>query len=240
MGKKGKRIGLALGAGGARGLAHIGVLRVLEKEEIPIDLIVGTSIGALVGGAYASGMTPDNLEQKVDEYLNSSEFQSSAIKAFESAHEKGDVGFTQKIQSYLKNRYYVVQAMFKPGILSNEDLERLLQLNIKEFWTTTLQMGFPAGGSGEKLEEALDQLCQAAESSVINGCALIILSDRKLPEDLVPIPALLVGAWTARFFGRPLRRRTECLRELLRCQSIGRKWPVGKLGIGGPVRQRSH
>ena len=73
-----KRIGLALGGGGARGLAHIGVLRVLEREGIPIDLIVGTSIGALVGGAYASGSSPDELQKRVDAYLNSAEFQSSA------------------------------------------------------------------------------------------------------------------------------------------------------------------
>ena len=58
---KKKRIGLALGGGGARELAHIGVLMVLEREGIPIDLIVGTSIGALVGGAYTSGINPGEL-----------------------------------------------------------------------------------------------------------------------------------------------------------------------------------
>ena len=47
------KVGLALGGGGARGLAHIGVLEVLEKEGIPIDMIAGTSIGALVGAVYA-------------------------------------------------------------------------------------------------------------------------------------------------------------------------------------------
>jgi NTE family protein len=76
-----------------------------------------------VGGAYASGMSPDELEGRVDEYLHSPEFQSSAIKAFESAHERGEMGLTKKIQSYLKNHFYVVQAMFKPGILSSEDFE---------------------------------------------------------------------------------------------------------------------
>ena len=43
------RIGLALGGGGARGFAHIGALRVLEQEKIPIDIIVGTSVGSLIG-----------------------------------------------------------------------------------------------------------------------------------------------------------------------------------------------
>ncbi len=49
-------IGLALGSGSVRGMAHLGVLRVLEAEGIPIDMIAGTSVGSLVGGAYAAGM----------------------------------------------------------------------------------------------------------------------------------------------------------------------------------------
>ena len=59
------RIGLVLGGGGARGAAHIGVLRELERLRIPIDAIAGTSMGAVVGGLYASGMTPAELEDLV-------------------------------------------------------------------------------------------------------------------------------------------------------------------------------
>ena len=54
-GLRGKKVGLALGGGGARGLAHIGVLEVLEREGIPIDVIAGTSAGALAGALYAQG-----------------------------------------------------------------------------------------------------------------------------------------------------------------------------------------
>jgi NTE family protein len=57
-------VGVALGGGFARGIAHIGVLRVLEENEIPIDLLAGTSVGALVGAAYASGTTLDELERQ--------------------------------------------------------------------------------------------------------------------------------------------------------------------------------
>jgi len=55
------RIGLVLGGGGARGVAHIGVLRELERMRIPVDCIAGTSMGALVGGVYASGMSTDEM-----------------------------------------------------------------------------------------------------------------------------------------------------------------------------------
>jgi NTE family protein len=59
------RVGLVLGGGGARGVAHIGVLHELERQRIPIDAIVGTSMGAIVGGLYASGMNTGELEQLV-------------------------------------------------------------------------------------------------------------------------------------------------------------------------------
>lgn len=57
------KIGLALGGGAVRGAAHVGVLKVLEQESIPIDLIAGTSVGSLVGGLYASGMKITEIEK---------------------------------------------------------------------------------------------------------------------------------------------------------------------------------
>jgi NTE family protein len=60
------RIGLVLGGGGARGAAHIGVLQELERLRVPIDAIAGTSMGAIVGGLYASGRTPAELEELVN------------------------------------------------------------------------------------------------------------------------------------------------------------------------------
>jgi NTE family protein len=59
------RIGLALSGGGARGTAHIGVLKVLEELRVPVHCVAGTSMGAVVGGAYASGSTPKKLEEIV-------------------------------------------------------------------------------------------------------------------------------------------------------------------------------
>src|SRR5271157_3402349 len=56
------RVGVALEGGGALGLAHIGVLRWFEQHHIPIDYLSGNSMGALVGGMYATGKSPDQLE----------------------------------------------------------------------------------------------------------------------------------------------------------------------------------
>lgn len=57
------KIGLALGGGGARGAAHVGVLKVLEKEGIKFDYVVGTSIGSVVGGFYCLGAKPEEMEE---------------------------------------------------------------------------------------------------------------------------------------------------------------------------------
>jgi len=57
------KIGLALSGGGARGSAHVGVIKALEELGVPIDYIAGTSMGAIIGGIYAAGYSADELEQ---------------------------------------------------------------------------------------------------------------------------------------------------------------------------------
>lgn len=61
------KIGLVLSGGGARGLAHIGVLKALEELHVPVDCVVGTSMGALVGGIYAAGVSPKHIQEAVIE-----------------------------------------------------------------------------------------------------------------------------------------------------------------------------
>lgn len=60
------RVGLALGGGSARGFAHVGVLRWFEEHRIPVDFIAGTSMGGLIGGAYASGMSASELTELIE------------------------------------------------------------------------------------------------------------------------------------------------------------------------------
>ncbi|NLN74477.1 MAG: patatin, partial [Bacteroidales bacterium] len=57
-----QNVALVLSGGGAKGAAHIGVIRALEEEGIPIDYIAGTSAGAIIGALYASGYNPDEME----------------------------------------------------------------------------------------------------------------------------------------------------------------------------------
>ena len=62
-----KRIGLVLSGGTARGLAHVGILKVLEEEKVPVEYVTGTSMGSVIGGLYSVGYTPDEIEKIASE-----------------------------------------------------------------------------------------------------------------------------------------------------------------------------
>src|SRR3982074_3654029 len=82
------RIGLVLSGGGARGAAHVGVLKVLEQLHIPIDAVAGTSMGAVVGGLYAIGLCLRRIESIMTS-LNSQD-------AFRDKPPRGDLTFRRK------------------------------------------------------------------------------------------------------------------------------------------------
>jgi NTE family protein len=86
------RIGLALSGGGARGLAHVGVLKVLEELRVPVHCVTGTSMGSIVGGAYASGTTPAALEKFVRE--------TDWEQVFNDRPPRAEVAIQRKIEDY--------------------------------------------------------------------------------------------------------------------------------------------
>lgn len=82
------KIGLVLSGGGARGFAHIGVLKVLEENNVPIDYIVGTSMGSIIGGLYAIGLTPEEIEKGVDGIAWEKVFNDFAYREFKTFRRK--------------------------------------------------------------------------------------------------------------------------------------------------------
>jgi NTE family protein len=95
------KIGLALGSGGSKGLAHIGVIKVLEENNIAIDFIAGASMGAMIGGCYASGLSIEKIEEValditwrqllslVDPNLKQGLLIGEKVKAFIESHLDG-------------------------------------------------------------------------------------------------------------------------------------------------------
>jgi len=119
------RIALVLGGGGAKGLAHVGVLEVMDQLQVPVDCIAGTSMGALVGGAYATGMSAETLSEEalgidwqktvgskggrkyvpIERKLQARTFNNPAEFGFEDGRLSGVSGLisTQDIEGTIRN-----------------------------------------------------------------------------------------------------------------------------------------
>jgi len=117
--RKKKRVALALGAGGARGIAHIGVLRALEEESIPIDCIAGSSFGSIVGAIYSISMDSRKVERRIKDYIQSPDFKE-AMEEIGSIENDTSRNFLERIQSTLKRGYFYTRALRKKSILTPE------------------------------------------------------------------------------------------------------------------------
>ena len=84
------KIGLVLSGGGARGAAHIGVLKVLEELRVPVDVIAGTSMGSIVGAAYATGMTVPQMQKAIASITTQSLFNDQPPRQDETMRRKDD------------------------------------------------------------------------------------------------------------------------------------------------------
>lgn len=93
------KVGLALGGGGARGFAEVGVLRVLVEEKIPIDFIAGTSVGSLIGALYADDPNIARLELQADQITAKDIFDRSLLSLLDGGLIKGE-----KLEQFLNSR----------------------------------------------------------------------------------------------------------------------------------------
>ena len=118
------RIGLVLSGGGARGLAHVGVLKALERAHVRIDAIAGTSMGAIVGGLYASGMNADQLETELSHIDWDALFATRVARPFLSQRRKEE---DFEISTGLEFGVHDGQLGAPQGALSSRGLELLLR-----------------------------------------------------------------------------------------------------------------
>ncbi len=98
MNSKKPKIGLALGSGSSKGLAHIGVIKVLKENNIPIDFIAGSSIGALIGGFYAAGLDIKEIEK----IALSVSWRKVFSTLFEPSFKKGLIG-GEKVKAFIES-----------------------------------------------------------------------------------------------------------------------------------------
>ncbi|MEM7233482.1 MAG: patatin-like phospholipase family protein [Planctomycetota bacterium] len=144
--KERAKVCLVLGGGGARGLAHLGVLQVLEREDIPVDYVVGTSVGAVVGACYC--LNPDALNEtrRALAYFNSDEFRGSAFKKVFLKSEDVERNFLSSLITSVKKSYVFSNLLRKQAIFPGEKLFEVISDLVpkKEFGEAKIPFAVPA------------------------------------------------------------------------------------------------
>ncbi len=122
------KIGLALGGGGARGFAHIGVLQVLEEARVPIYCIAGTSMGAIIGAMYAQNPDAKALEKKVVEFLEGKEFERLRLYFLREFSIRGDqrLNFFQRLAKFLEKELMLNAILLRQSLLSGQKAMNVL------------------------------------------------------------------------------------------------------------------
>jgi NTE family protein len=137
-----QKVGIVLSGGAAKGLAHVGMLKALEENDIPIDYIVGTSMGGIIAGCYAAGMSPDQIEQlmispkfldwvngKLEEgynyYYNRNDDHPSFLKLNLSLDSTFNLLLNTSLANDLSLNFALAEKMAQPAATANNDFDKL-------------------------------------------------------------------------------------------------------------------
>lgn len=188
------RVGLALGGGGARGLAHIGVLKALEANKIPIDIIAGTSIGAVAGAVYALHLNASVLEERALAFLQDPVFQESGVELFKK--KKAAENFFGQVSKYVKERIVINLAHSRPSLVGGRRVARVVEFMIEDRNFESCQIPFACVATdlvtGEEVIFRRGSLRQAVAASMsIPGFLPPVRYDGRLLVDgavVAPVP----------------------------------------------------
>lgn len=137
---------LVLGGGGARGLSHLGVLQTLERENIAIHSIIGTSVGAIVGASYALNPDAIGLTRRALSYLKSASFKNDAFKKVLLRSEGAQTNFFKNLLSSIRKSYIFSNLLRKPSIFPAGHLASVIDDLVpdRDFAETRIPFAVPA------------------------------------------------------------------------------------------------
>jgi len=136
-----KMVALALGAGGSRGIAHIGVIRALKNAGIPIDCIAGISFGAIIGALYSLYQDIDEVEARLKNYLASPLFQET-WHSLEMPEPDKSRSFFEKIHATIKEGYFYTRALMSKSLITPETFLMHMKSLVGEKKFTDLNIPF--------------------------------------------------------------------------------------------------
>lgn len=166
------KIAVVLGGGGARGLSHLGVLQVLEREKIPIHCIVGTSVGALVGASYALDPDAVGITRRALAYLKSPAFRNDSFRKVLLKSEDTSANFFRNLLSGIRKSYVFSNLLRKPSIFPPGHLEAVINdlLPDRTFADVRIPFAVPALDIRSGCEVRLDQ--GSLRMAVLASCSL--------------------------------------------------------------------
>lgn len=226
-------IGFALGGGGARGAAHIGVLKVLHKNGIVPDVIGGTSAGAIIGAMYAATKDTEWVEDRFRNFLNSDEYESMGVERLESDHPESVIG---QVTKFVQDRLVIAMALTRNSIVKKSRLTNALEflIPVRSFeelkipltvFATDLQSGDTISYDSGELIDAVVQ------SGSIPGFIEPTFEDGKLIVDAgvsAPLPVsqvkdkvdFTIGIDISRGYPKEPMRKTNIIEIITRSERI--------------------
>ena len=213
----GVKVGLALGGGAARGLAHVGFIKVLEEEGIPVHAIAGTSMGAIVGAKYALNPVAKVLEEDLNRFLRSDVFREAHLD-FLSEEEESSRGIFFQMARYISKRVYYTLAANQRSMIKEETFKKIMAFLIPDVPVAFTRIPFAA--TAVDLRSGVEVVLQGGSlrEAVAASCALpgmlppVELGDYELVDggwlDLVPGAVardlgvhLVIGVWVGSDLG---------------------------------------
>jgi len=116
------KVGLALGGGASRGLAHLGVIKALEEADIKIDMIAGVSIGGIIGSIYASHPDIDHAVSSVKAFLSSADFNQTKLDFIKASKEQSR-GYYHQFKKLISTGFYFAVSTTRSSFISHETFE---------------------------------------------------------------------------------------------------------------------
>ncbi len=136
------KVAIALGGGAARGYAHLGVLKVLQREKIKVDIVTGTSIGSLIGAMYALEGNAYSVIEKLISFVRSDHFRETEMDFFNELRKSSNRGFLKRLGHLVRKGYVLTYSLTRESLVSRERYFKSIEMLLDDTRIETLPIKF--------------------------------------------------------------------------------------------------
>jgi len=201
------KIAIALGGGAAKGYAHLGVLKEIQKAGIHIDIVTGTSIGSLMGGVYATTGDAYKTIEKILAFVQSDKYKDSEIDFFDELKKSSRSRIWDKVGNLLRKGYMITFSLTREGMISEENYYTMIDALVDEYKIEDLPIKFGTVSldliSGDRvvIKDGGLRFAVAASSAIPGVFPPVVIGDRQLVDGgwVENIPIILAKEMGADF-----------------------------------------